>query len=393
VFVHIPKERRTKLDPSGKKGIFVGYCEVSKAFIIYIPCYHHIEINKDVNFDEDASLKRSRKCQLEEVYEEEPIAPRVAELVKEVTITPNDEILEDHDMIESQEPPQMTIFHKINPGWAREHIQSVEKYGAPEGTVRQRKKPMTFSSYMALMCDLIEKKPTFFEEAIQKKEWVDAMREEYQSIIKNDVWEVGPKPKNKDMVSSKWIYKIKHVADESIEKHKPRFVAHGFSQNEGIDYEEMFSPVARYISIKTIIALAAKMNWKLHQMDVKTTFLNGVIEEELYIEQPQGFEVEDGKTHVYILKKALYGLKQDPRAWYGKIDSFLMSLGFTKSKDDSNLYFKVMNDDPVILLLYVDYLFLTGEENIITDCKTNLVVEFEMKYPGLMHYLLGLEFC
>jgi hypothetical protein len=96
------------------------------------------------------------------------------------------------------------------------------------------------------------------------------------------------------------------------------------------------------------------MKWKLHQIVVKITFLNGVIEEEVYIEQPQGFEVEDRKTHVYKLKKALYRLKQAPRAWYGRIDSFMTSLGFTKSKVDSNLYFKVMNDELVILLMYVD---------------------------------------
>jgi hypothetical protein len=104
-------------------------------------------------------------------------------------------------------------------------------------------------------------------------------------------------------------------------------------------------------------------------MDIKTTFLNGVIEEEVYIEKPQGFEVEEKKSHACKLKKALYGLKQAPRAWYGWIDNFLMSLGFTKSKADSNLYFKVMNDDPVILLLYVDDLFFTREENLITECK------------------------
>jgi hypothetical protein len=115
------------------------------------------------------------------------------------------------------------------------------------------------------------------------------------------------------------------------------------------------------------------MKWKLHQMDVKTTFLNCVIEEEVYLEPPQGFEVEDRKTHVCKLKKALYGLKQSSRAWYGRIDSFPMSLGFTKSKVDSNLYFKVMNDESVILMLYVDDLFLTGEENIITECKKKLV--------------------
>ena len=137
--------------------------------------------------------------------------------------------------------------------------------------------------------------------------------------------EIVPRPKNKDLVSSKCLYKIKHVVDGSIEKYKARFVACGFSQKEGIDYEEMFSPIARYTSIRTIIALAAKMKWKLHQMDMKTTFLNDVIEE-VYIEQPQGFEVEDRKTHVCRLNKALYGLKQAARAWYGRIDSFPTSL-------------------------------------------------------------------
>ena len=125
--------------------------------------------------------------------------------------------------------------------------------------------------------------------------------------------------------------------------------------------------MARYTSFRTIIALATKMKWKLHQMDVKTTFLNDVIEEEVYIEQPQGFEVEGRKSHVCRLKKTLYGLKQTPRAWYGRINSFLTSLGSTKSKADSNLYFKIMNNEPVILLLYVDDLFLTREEKLIAE--------------------------
>jgi hypothetical protein len=391
VFVHIPKEKRNKLDPSGKKGIFVGYCEVSKAFRFYIPGYHHIEMNRDVTFDEDAALKKSIRYQLEEVYEEEPVAPRVAEPVREVIASPDEEILEDHDIVESQEPPQMTISRKKKPSWARELIQDGEKYGVPEGTMRLVKKPEPFSSYMALMCDLLEKEPTCFEEAIQKKEWVDAMTEEYQSIIKNDVWEIVPRPKSKDVVSSKWLFKIKHVADGSIEKYKARFVARGFSQKEGIDYEETFAPIAKYTSIKTIIALAAKTKWKLHQMDVKTAFLNGINEEEVYIEQPQGFEVEDRKTRVCKLNKALYGLKQAPRAWYRRIDNFLTSLGFTQSKTDSSRYFKVMNDEPVILLLYVDDLFLTAKEKLTTEYKKKLAAEFEMKNLGLMHYFLGLE--
>ena len=154
------------------------------------------------------------------------------------------------------------------------------------------------------------------------------------------------------MVSSKWIYKIKHVANGSIEKCK------GLSQKEGIYYEEIFSPVARYTSIRSIMALASMMKWNLHQMDVKTSFLNGVIEEEVYIEQPHGFEVENIATHVCKFKKALYGMKKYPRAWYERIYIFLTSLGFTKSKVDPNLYLKVMDDEPDILLFYVDDLIL-----------------------------------
>jgi hypothetical protein len=251
--------------------------------------------------------------------------------------------------------------------------------------------PKPFSNYMALMCDLLDEETTCFEESIQKKEWADAMIEEYQSIIKKNVWEIVPRPKSEDVVSLKWIFKIKHVVDGSIEKYKEIFVTRGFSQKEGIDYEETFALVARYTSIKTIIALAAKMKWKLHQMDVKIAFLNGVIEEEVYIEKPQGFEVEDRKSHLCRLKKSLYELKQAPRSWYGSIDNFLMSLGFTKSKADSNLYFKIMDNEPVILLVYVDDLFLTGEEKLIAECKRRLASEFEMKDLGLMHYFLGLE--
>jgi hypothetical protein len=285
----------------------------------------------------------------------------------------------------------MTFSHKRKPAWARELIQDGEKYGAPEGTSRQVKRPKPFSSYTALMCNLLDEEPTYFEEAIQKKEWADAMTEEYRSIMKNEVREILPISKNKDGVSYRWLFKIKHVADGSIEKYKARSIARGFSQKEGIDYEETFAPVARYTSIRTIIALATKMKWKLHQMDVKTAFLNGVIEEEVYIEKPQGFEVEERKSYVCRLKKAFYGLKQAPRAWYGRIDSFLTSLGFTKSKADSNIYFKIMDNEPVILLLYVDDLFLTGEEKLIAKCKKRLSTEFEMKYLGLMYYFLGLE--
>jgi hypothetical protein len=144
VFIHLPKEKRNKLDPLGKKGIFVGYCEVSEAFKISIPGQHHIEISRDVTFDEDPVLKKTKIFQLEEVCGKEPVipntamreVPRAAEPVREVVTSPDEELLEDHDIVLVQEPPQMTILHKIKPAWARDLIQDGEKYGVPQGTTR-----------------------------------------------------------------------------------------------------------------------------------------------------------------------------------------------------------------------------------------------------------------
>ena len=152
--------------------------------------------------------------------------------------------------------------------------------------------------------------------------------------MKNDVWDVVLRPKDKFAVTLKWLYKIKHGADGSAEKFKARFVAQGFSQKEGIDYDEIFAPVARYTTIRSITSLAASQGWSLNQMDVKTAFFHGSLKEEVYVEQPLGFEFRDRDTHVCRLKKALYGLKQAPRAWYERIDSDLMKLGFTRSEVD-----------------------------------------------------------
>jgi hypothetical protein len=213
-----------------------------------------------------------------------------------------------------------------------------------------------------VMSNINDVEPSSFEEVDQLQVWRDAILEEYKSILKNNVWDIVSRPKDKSMVSSKWIYKIKHAADGNVEKFKPRFVARGFTQKEGIDYEETFAPVARYTSIQTIIALASVLGFKPHQMDVKTTFLNGKIEHEVFVEQLDGFLLHNKGTHVCKLRKALYGLKQAPRVWYDRIDDFLKSLGFQKSDADANLYFKVRGNQPVILILYVDDLFLTGDE-------------------------------
>ena len=176
----------------------------------------------------------------------------------------------------------MNLSRKTNPACVREIIQETEKYGALEGSTRVSKRSEPFSSYVALICDIVDQEPTSYEEAIQKR--MGRRNDGRIPVVKNDVWDIMAKPKNKSVVSSKWIYKIKHAVDGIIEKYKERSVARGFSQKEGIDYEETFAPVARYTSIKTIMALASMMKWNIHKIYVKTTFLNGVIEEEVYIE-------------------------------------------------------------------------------------------------------------
>ena len=186
--------------------------------------------------------------------------------------------------------------------------------------------------------------------------------DDYHSIMKNDVWEIVLRPEGKSVVTSRWLYKLKHAANGSAEKYKARFVVRGFSQIEGVDYDEIFASVARYTSIKALISIAVEVGWKIHQMDAKTAFLNGIIQEEIYVAQPQGFEIHERESHVCRLKKALYGLKQAPIAWYSRIDSYLLSMGFQKSEADMNLYFIMIGDDPLVLLLYVDDLTCSMQE-------------------------------
>lgn len=156
------------------------------------------------------------------------------------------------------------------------------------------------------------------------------MAEEYESIMKKNVCEVVLRPKRKSLLTLKWLYKIKHGADGSVEKYKASFVARGSSQKEGENYYDIFAPIA------------TSQGWTLHLIDVKIVFLHGILWEEVYVQEPHGFNVYDRKTHVRRVKKALYGLKQAPKAWYARINSYLEKLGFTRSNVDPNLYFKVV---------------------------------------------------
>ena len=160
------------------------------------------------------------------------------------------------------------------PLWAIKIVEAAQHYVAPSRTIKESKRPKRFSCYTINMSDLSKIEPTNPSNVIKHIAWKEAMIEEYQSIMKNDVWEIVPRPKGKFVVSSKWIFKIKHATNSSIEKYKARFVARGFSQKEGIDYEETFAPTTRYTSVREVLGIAKSKGWKVHQMDVKTSFLN-----------------------------------------------------------------------------------------------------------------------
>jgi len=184
-------------------------------------------------------------------------------------------------------------------------------------------------------------KPQNIEEALtceNSKEWECAMQEEYNCLMVNNTWTLVPLPHGRKPVSCKWVFKIKQGVNGEVERYKARLVPRGFTQTYGVDYNETFAPVEKFTSIHCILALATLEDMEIHQMDMKTTFLNGELEEEIYMEQPQGFMHQGGEHLVCKLHKSLYGLKQPPRAWNQKLDTFFKSVEFMKSEADPSVY-------------------------------------------------------
>ena len=209
---------------------------------------------------------------------------------------------------------------------------------------------------------------------------------------KNQTWEMVTPPPGCKPIGLKWVYKIKRNSHGDIVRYKARLVAKGYVQKFGIDYEEVFAPVARMETIRVLLALAAQEGWQVHHMDVKSAFLNGELEEEVYVKQPDGY-IKKGREHLVMrLKKALYGLKQAPRAWYTKLDKCLRSLDFTRSSQEHAVYFKRSGTSCLIIGVYVDDLIITGTENHqIEDFKAQMKNQFEMSDLGLLTSYLGIE--
>jgi len=197
------------------------------------------------------------------------------------------------------------------------------------------------NNYECNSTQIEEIEPTTFTEANKDHKWRIAMDEELEALETNKTWTLVPKDTTMNVVGSKWVFEIKRKSDGMIERYKVRSVAKGFNQEEGVDYNSTYSPVIRMNTVRTIISIAVTNGWQLRQLDIKNAFLNGYLNETVYMKQPTGYQDKEYPNHVCLLHKALYGLKQAPRAWYSSLQNFLTDKEFTSSKTDSSLFVKI----------------------------------------------------
>ena len=222
--------------------------------------------------------------------------------------------------------------------------------------------------------------------------WKEAVNSEIESILQNHTWELVDLPKGSKPLGYKWIFKKKLKADGSVDKYKARLVIKGFRQKEDLDYFDTYSPVTRITSIRMLIAIASILNLEIHQMDVKTAFLNGELEEEIYMQQPEGFVSPGNENKVCKLVKSLYGLKQAPKQWHEKFDETMLSNGFKINESDKCKYIRYTDIRYVIVCLYVDDLLILGNNNaIIKSTKDMLSSRFDMKDLGVADVILGVK--
>jgi histone deacetylase 1/2 len=218
------------------------------------------------------------------------------------------------------------------------------------------------------------------------------MEEEYDALLQNKTWHLVSPSSNKNVIDCKWVYRIKKRADGTVDRYKARLVAKGYKQRYGIDYEDTFSPVVKAATIRIVLAVSVSRGWSLRQLDVKNAFLHGVLDEQVYMRQPPGFEDPRFPHYLCKLDKALYGLKQAPRAWFSRLSSKLHMLGFASSKADTSLFIYHKADITIFLLIYVDDIIVTSSsDKAITALLQDLISDFAIKDLGPLHYFLGIE--
>ncbi|GKA52164.1 retrovirus-related pol polyprotein from transposon TNT 1-94 [Tanacetum coccineum] len=275
--------------------------------------------------------------------------------------------------------------------WTKDHpLQNIiGDPSRPVSTRLQLHEQVLLCYYDAFLTSI---EPKTYKDALTHSCWIKAMQEELHEFEHLEVWELVPRPDKVMVITLKWIYKVKLDELGGILQNKARLVARGYRQEEGINFEESFAPVVRLEDVRIFLVFAAHMNMIVYQMDVKTAFLNGILREEVYVSQPDGFVDPDNPNHVYRLKKALYGLKQAPRAWYDLLSSFLLSQGFSKGMVDPTFFISRKGKDILLVQIYVDDIIFASTTTKLCDKFSEIMCsKFKMLMMGKISFFLGLQ--
>ena len=389
-FAHVSKELRQKLDARTTTCIFIGYGDEEFGYRLWDPKEKKVIRSRDVVFHENQTIKDIEKPTMSQIPEssaqEDISSSTPAQFATDNNLVPEEipeaEEEEEEEGVEQGET-QPHPLEDVGPSQGTDDGESPnpEVRRSERGRIPSKRYPE--SEYSLLTED---GEPENFQEAIShkdKEKWLFAMQEEMESLQKNHTYEIINLPQGKKALKNKWVFKLKKDGSGKVVKHKARLVVKGFQQKKGIDFDEIFSPVVKMTSIRVILGLVASLNLELEQMDVKTAFLHGDLKEEIYMQQPEGFEVSD-KNLVCKLKKSLYGLKQAPRQWYKKFDSCMVSQGYKRTAADQCVYTQRFSDGNfVALLLYVDDILIVGQDATkIKQLKKELSKSFDMKDLG-----------
>ncbi|GJX57083.1 retrovirus-related pol polyprotein from transposon TNT 1-94 [Tanacetum coccineum] len=258
------------------------------------------------------------------------------------------------------------------------------------GNLNQRTLRPQAQNHSNFFCFISTMEPKNVNEALGDESWVIAMQEELNQFIANDVWDLVPLPKSHTVIGTKWVYRNKLDENSIMSRNKARLVAQGYNQQEGIDYDETYASVARLESIRILLAIAYANDFKLYQMDVKSAFLNGFINEEVYVAQPLGFIDFKKPNYVYKHKKALYGLKQAPKAWYDRLKSLLLKNEYSIGMVDNTLFTKKLKSHLIIVQIYVDDIIFGSTCLQIKQIKDEILFN-QSKYIKEMLKKFGLE--
>jgi hypothetical protein len=256
-----------------------------------------------------------------------------------------------------------------------------------DGTVKY---PMPHALIAAVNSEISE--PTCYTSAIKDINWRTAMNLEFDALLKNQTWRLVPPNSAQNVIGCKWVFRLKRKADGSIERYKARLVAKGFHQQPGIDYGETYSPVIKPTTVCMVLSIALSAGWSVHQIDIQNAFLNGNLSEEVYMSQPPGFSHPQFPNHICKLQKALYGLKQAPRAWFSRLSTKLITLGFYGSLSDTSLFIYKSDAFTMYILIYVDDIIITcSRPSEIPKLLASLNTEFAVKDLGSLNFFLGIE--